>query len=310
MKTYFNAFHKATTDAPIVGILSQETFSVNQFFPQQKFHSFIAASYVKFLESAGARPIPIMIGKEKKYYEDLMKHTNGILFPGGATYFNQSDGYADAGQIIYNLAVKINEEGDYYPLWGTCLGMELLIHVALNGKEVRSDCSAKGILTSLNFKKDIKTSKLFRNATNDMLDKLSRFKILYNSNIFCLREETFQQNKLLEDWRILATSKDKNDFEFVSVFESLKYPFYGVQFHPEKANFEFKEYGNIPHSLEAIAVSQFFSNFFVGETRRNNHRYPDRKSEEKALIYNYSPYFMGLERSSYMQLYMFKKEDE
>lgn len=78
-----------------------------------------------------------------------------ILFPGGATYFNQSDGYADAGQIIYDLAIELNKAGDYYPLWGTCLGMELLIHVALEGKEVRSDCSAKRISTSLDFKSGI-----------------------------------------------------------------------------------------------------------------------------------------------------------
>ncbi|KRT81319.1 Peptidase [Oryctes borbonicus] len=249
---YTTYFYLATTDAPIIGILSQETFSVNDFFPQQEFHSFIAASYVKFVESAGARAVPIMIGREKEYYEDLVNCTNGILFPGGATYFNQSNGYADAGQIIYNLAVNINNEGHYYPLWGTCLGMELLIYVALNGREVRSDCSAKRISTSLNFKTDIETSKLFRNAPSGMLDKLSRSKIVYNSNIFCLPEETFEQNGLLKDWRILATSKDRNNFEFVSVFESRKYPFYGVQFHPEKANFEFREQGDIPHSLDAI----------------------------------------------------------
>ncbi|KAK9731073.1 Peptidase C26 [Popillia japonica] len=309
MQMCLHSLQTATTDAPIIGILSQETFSVNQYFSDQEFHSFIAASYVKFVESAGARVVPIMIGKDRKYYQDLLKQTNGILFPGGATYFNQSDGYADAGQIIYDLAIELNKAGDYYPLWGTCLGMELLIHVALEGKEVRSDCSAKRISTSLDFKSGIKTSKLFRNASDELLRNLSKSKIVYNSNIFCLPESTFEQNNLLKDWRILATSKDKNNFEFVSVFESWKYPFYGVQFHPEKANFEFRESGDIPHSLEAIEVSQFFSNFFVREARKNNHSYQSSESLEKALIYNYAPYFMGLRKSSYMQLYMFKKDE-
>lgn len=48
------------TDVPIIGILSQETFSVNSLFPGINYDSFIAASYVKYLESAGARVVPIM----------------------------------------------------------------------------------------------------------------------------------------------------------------------------------------------------------------------------------------------------------
>lgn len=48
------------TDVPIIGILSQETYSVNHLFPGIQYQSFIAASYVKHLESAGARVVPIM----------------------------------------------------------------------------------------------------------------------------------------------------------------------------------------------------------------------------------------------------------
>lgn len=128
--------------------------------------------------------------------------------------------------------------------------------------------------------------------------------------MFCFIEEAFEQNDLLKDWRILATSVDANGLEFISVFESHKYPFYGVQFHPEKVNFEFRKGANIPHNMDAIAVSQFFANFFIQEARKNDHKYPDCESESRALIYNYVPYFMGLKKSSYMQLYMFKAEDK
>lgn len=50
---------EALNDRPIVGILSQETYSVNKYFPDEEYKSYIAASYVKFIESAGARVIPI-----------------------------------------------------------------------------------------------------------------------------------------------------------------------------------------------------------------------------------------------------------
>lgn len=46
------------TERPIIGILAQETYIVDKYLPE-KYDSFIAASYVKWLESAGARVIPV-----------------------------------------------------------------------------------------------------------------------------------------------------------------------------------------------------------------------------------------------------------
>lgn len=41
------------------GILTQEIdYNLNKKYPNQ-YHSYIAASYVKFVEGAGARPVPI-----------------------------------------------------------------------------------------------------------------------------------------------------------------------------------------------------------------------------------------------------------
>ncbi|KAF7275319.1 hypothetical protein GWI33_011870, partial [Rhynchophorus ferrugineus] len=54
-----NAPTMAINDRPIIGILSQETYIVRYLFPGRQYDSFISASYVKFLESAGARVVPI-----------------------------------------------------------------------------------------------------------------------------------------------------------------------------------------------------------------------------------------------------------
>lgn len=54
---FFRAIY--ATDVPVIGILSQETYSVQQYFPDEDYDSFIAASYVKFVESAGAKVVPI-----------------------------------------------------------------------------------------------------------------------------------------------------------------------------------------------------------------------------------------------------------
>ncbi len=46
------------------------------------------------------------------------------------------------------------------------------------------------------------------------------------------------------------------------------YPFYGVQWHPEKNGFEWTPHEDIPHTEPAVAVMQGLANFFVQEGRQ------------------------------------------
>lgn len=46
---------------PIIGVLAQEqSFYLHGKYPEENYTSYIAASYVKDVESAGARVVPIM----------------------------------------------------------------------------------------------------------------------------------------------------------------------------------------------------------------------------------------------------------
>lgn len=128
-----------TNQYPIIGVLSQEiSYQLEQIYPN-RYKSFIAASYVKFVEGGGARVVPIWIGRPKSYYQGIMKKINGILFPGGSTWFHTANGYADAGEHIFSIAKEMNGQGDYFPLWGTCLGFELLSYVDADRNEHRKE---------------------------------------------------------------------------------------------------------------------------------------------------------------------------
>jgi hypothetical protein len=51
-----------TNERPIIGVLAQEiSYSLVDFFPNSS--SYISASYVKFLEAAGARVVPVLINQ-------------------------------------------------------------------------------------------------------------------------------------------------------------------------------------------------------------------------------------------------------
>lgn len=68
---------------------------------------------------------------------------HSILLPGGGTWFNQSHGYAVAGTHIYSIAQQMNDNGIYFPLFGTCLGFELLVYNSNQNQEYRTVCSSQ-----------------------------------------------------------------------------------------------------------------------------------------------------------------------
>ena len=76
--------------------------------------------------------------------------------------------------------------------------------------------------------------------------------------------------------------------------EAKNYPFWGVQFHPEKNPYEWtQKYKEIPHSKHAIIAAAYFADFFVEQTRLSFHKFESRELEEKNLIYSFSPRFTG-----------------
>ncbi|CAL1686453.1 unnamed protein product [Lasius platythorax] len=296
-------------DRPIIGILTQEIdYNLDKKYPNQ-YHSYIAASYVKFVEGAGARPVPIWIGGNDSYYEDILNKVNGVLWPGGATYFFQKQGYADAGAAIYRIAKKINERGEYFPILGICLGFELLTYVAANCVEHRTQCSSKNQPLPLEFTRDFREANLFKQAPLDIVRILDKENVTANYHQFCVTMEDLRRVNLTDEFRVLSLNRDKEGLEFISTLEHMRFPFYGVQFHPEKNLYEWVTGKNIPHGRNATLVAQYFANFFVNEARKNSHEFATEQEAKQSLIYNYPVTYTALENSTFQQCYMFKKSD-
>ena len=74
---------------------------------------------------------------------------------------------------------------------------------------------------------------------------------------------------------------------FVNTYESTRYPFYGSQFHPEKAAYVFSPGFNLEHHDDYINLNRHFSEFFVQEARKNSNHYDTYHEERKHLVENY-----------------------
>jgi hypothetical protein len=78
---------------------------------------------------------------------------------------------------------------------------------------------------------------------------------------------------------LMATSVDTIGVEFVAMFAHRAKPIVGVQFHPEKPQFEFLP--SIPKAGDALSVNSFFGLFWASLVRRSTHSFPDAASLAK-----------------------------
>lgn len=113
----------------------------------------------------------------------------------------------------------------------------------------------------------------------------------------------FNSMNLTKFWNPITTNQDKDNMTFISIIEAKNYPFMGLQFHPEKNAYEWQ--GKNPHSWSAIYTARYFFDWFLNESRQNNHKYNNIKTLENELIYNYPTTYVGKNDSMFEEIYFF-----
>lgn len=82
--------------APIIGIYTQsdqsdEPTSVSDGAKAEvSNYSYIAASYVKYIQMSGAQVVPIFAYSNQSYFDQLLPKINGVLFPGTSTSIQEA----------------------------------------------------------------------------------------------------------------------------------------------------------------------------------------------------------------------------
>ncbi|XP_030274407.1 gamma-glutamyl hydrolase [Sparus aurata] len=284
---------------PVIGVLAQENLPGDTF---ARGSSYIAASYVKFLEGGGARVVPIRINCTEEEYAKIFSTINGLLLPGGDVDIETSQ-FTRASKILYNLALKANDAGDYFPIWGTCQGLQQLAVLTAN-KNLLTLTDTKAVALPLTFTAAARSSRLFRSFPKDLLQSLAEENITGNFHSWSLSLRNYSQSyKLKSFYKVLSTNNDGKT-EFISTMEAYRYPFYAVQWHPERPTYEWVEKPGLVHTPSAVRVCFYIASFFVSEARKNHHHFSSPAEEQSALIYNFSPVFTDL-KATFVQNYYF-----
>ncbi|XP_059142732.1 gamma-glutamyl hydrolase-like [Physella acuta] len=215
----------------------------------------------------------------------MVNYTNGILISGGAVNFETSL-IGRSARIVFKLALALNDKGDYYPMWGTCMGFQLLCYL-IEGVNLLKLTDSRNATWPLKFSSDVKGSRMFKNAPPELMKILSTEPVTQNQHKYSILIHDFENSSLSEFFTKLSTNTDRKGIEFISSVEGKKYPIYGVQWHPEKNNFNWNPNYEINHGTNAVIVGQYMANFFVNEARKSQHKFPSLEAEAKNLIQNY-----------------------
>jgi len=89
---------------PIIGVYTQDAEDFGQA-PQPK-QTYIAASYIKNLEMAGAQVIPLFYHYSTAQLDAILSKINGVFFPGGEMPIDRNNQWTSNIQYIFDYANK------------------------------------------------------------------------------------------------------------------------------------------------------------------------------------------------------------
>ena len=156
-------------ERPIIGIWTQ---------PNNDTTGYIVSAYVKFVEMAGARVIPLNCNDTDEHLLDLVSQINGVIYPGGETILLNDDGsytdYARKGKLVLDKIKKMNDNGIYYPVWGICLGFQEITVIEAPYPDVfqRYKFDSENVANNVTFVEGLEQSKLYKSLSKELLQAL------------------------------------------------------------------------------------------------------------------------------------------
>lgn len=289
---------------PVIGILTQP--AEPEMLPYGD--AYIAASYVRWMESAGAMVVPIPHTADKATLLALFKSINGLIFPGGGSDISSDTALYQSAAYLFELVLQENARGGVFPLHGTCMGFELLNCIVNGGDDsVLTPCDAENLTLPLNFTSAAASSLLFGHAPGPVLNALATEPITMNNHGWCVSETTFNSTPSLEAfWTVLSTNEDRaRQVAFVSTLENSKYHVTATQWHPEKNQFEWNPGEVIQHTVDAVLSMQYVANTLVGLARMNNHSFPTSEDLWDSVIYNFPVAYTFSVEPAFVECYFF-----
>uniref|UniRef100_A0A804QS44 folate gamma-glutamyl hydrolase n=1 Tax=Zea mays TaxID=4577 RepID=A0A804QS44_MAIZE len=138
----------AVYDRPVIGIVSHPGDGAGGRISNTTATSYIGASYVKFVEAAGSRVIPLVYNEPEDRLLEKLSLLNGVLFTGGS----EKEGvYFDTIKRVFQYVLDKNDAGEPFPLFAQCLGFELVSMIVSKDNNILEAFDAQDQASTLQF---------------------------------------------------------------------------------------------------------------------------------------------------------------
>jgi imidazoleglycerol phosphate synthase glutamine amidotransferase subunit HisH len=297
-KEHYNDLIKTDIDLTkkVVGVI------VVPLSPSKKYYKvcgdgYIASAHLNWLERAGLEVlgIPFNTSKHKYYFERI----NALYLPSGGAFASTQQEYYECCKKFIQLAMECNNKGTYFPVWGGCMGMQqmMILGDGQDNLEFLDRFDSFGnLMLPLQLTKDGMQSRLINYLANKHPKLVERFlseDCTLNNHMLGVSPWKFKRSLALNSlYKIVSWNYDRKGKKFVSTIEGRRYPFYGVQWHPERGN-----------DMDALGK------FFASEVKKNTHhkRVPGNKYKQYKKVHCMT--YSG-ELYKYCNFYWFKRTSE
>jgi gamma-glutamyl hydrolase len=274
---FFSVILTKPLDIPVIAILANP----NPYNSQNITSSRVNSQYVRWLEQSFSEVVVIQPWHTEEEIEEILEKVNGVLWPGGDRDLKLCGEFEQKAILILKKIIKLYDEKKVrLPLWGTCQGFEMIAAFLSNTVGVLTNFDSWDVKLPVIFKEPKQNSFLSGSAFSEMYKDFSKGELdaLRSENVTAhyhnlgISEDNFNKFNLKKILKITSYGLDVNNKEFISSFEGVKYPFYGVQYHPEMIAYKKIKMRGIPRTMNAVKISQKLSDFFLNQARMNDHR--------------------------------------
>jgi gamma-glutamyl-gamma-aminobutyrate hydrolase PuuD len=214
---------------PTLGILATPYINLTNKNSQELI---LDKNLLRLLTKKNINYIIIQYTINKSKLNDLVNNLDGLIFPGGqaGNFYNNKfyKAYFKIQKFLVLRAQHLNSVTRPFPILGICNGYENMILIERNYN-----------ITKNHIKKTFINVKCYKNYKAPLFSKKYRNKRLHktkkiiHNNLLAVDPKTN-----IGDYKIIATSLDKNNKGFIDIVKHNSYPFYGFQGHPEINNGE------------------------------------------------------------------------
>ena len=300
-----------TSLGPRIGIYTQDSPSSYSAIPGYG-DTYIAASYVKLVENAGGRPVPVSYRWRPEVLNEVLESLDGFIFPGGGMdlSLNSNNTFVANARVIVDYATK--KPG--FPIVAICLGMQLVSKIY--GGEVLSHFDAADLTDVPSW------ASLAGTQLAPFLSTGFTQAEVFQNHHWGVSPDAFNTSFLATTFDLLAVSKDRQGAPYVSAFESKRGQspvIFGFQFHPEKSLYEWSPKEAIPHGFASQEVTRTVArtlSWYAGAHslragREGEGRRVPRGGTDADLIYKWSPVYTQpyADVCSFTQVYFFDAND-